>query len=140
MKLIVGVFIFGIVIGASVSYFALNTSTSVVGHLQVATSNSNAKIQNTNLTILRHKKIVKVISSFSTDKAGVYTNYVTINKSKLQYNHDILFELGYWLNQKMPYFSFGYQYKSFLMTASVGYSIFYKEFDYGIGIGYSYRF
>lgn len=140
MKIIMSAFVVGIVIGSVVSVYLLTINTPLQGTMKISTSNPEAIISQTNLLIQQNHRVITLESSFTTDKEGTYTNRLTLNKRELQYNHALSVEGGYWINSMMPYLAVRYHYKTFLLSMNVGYSLKIGNIDYGIGMGYHYRF
>ena len=103
--------------------------------MTVSSSDPNAKITGEHLEVKTKRKLVEAITSFETDRAGVYTNTITINRSDLQYQHSLGFQSGYFMNSQLIFLDLGYSYKWLVVSAKVGYSFRLQNIDYGLAIG-----
>ncbi len=108
--------------------------------MEVLSSDPDALITDKTLHIKQKPRAVTVQGSFKTDRAGVYTNIITLDKSSLQYNNTFYLESGYWAVAQMPYAGVGYAYKNFYVSVKAGYSFLLKSPDYSVGVGYKYSF
>lgn len=143
MKTIFYSFIIGLIAGGSgtvVLYLFLNKPVPVQAAMKVTASHPQAKINNESLTVETKQTLVKATASFQTDREGVYTNTITINRRDLQFKHSITAETGYFINTQLPFFSLSYSYNWFLVSGKIGYSFKLNTADYGMGIGINYKF
>lgn len=132
--------LFGILLGGGTMFLFLNRSTPAEATMKITSSDPKAIISNESLTVKSKAKSVEVNASFETDRAGVYTNTITINRRDLQFQHSLVFQTGYWIQSQLPFLSLSYSYDWVLISAKVGYSFRLQEVDYGIGIGIKYSF
>ena len=85
MKSVFYSFIVGMILGGSGIYYLLNISTPVRATMKVMSSDPNTKTIEEHLEVKSKRKFVVARFSFETDRAGVYTNTITINRRDLQY-------------------------------------------------------
>ncbi|MGL5956774.1 MAG: hypothetical protein ACRC0X_09315 [Brevinema sp.] len=140
MKTIFFGFVFGLLVGGVACYLFFTQSIPVQATMIITSSDPRAEISNEKLEVKTKRQIVEATASFQTDRAGIYTNTITINRRDLQYKHSIYAETGYFLNTQMPFFSLSYSYRWFLISTKIAYSFRLNTIDYGIGIGVKYSF
>ena len=128
------------ILGGGGIYCLLNISTPVRATMTVSSSDPDTKITGEHLEVKTKRKLVEAISSFETDRAGVYTNTITINRSDLQYQHSLGFQSGYFMNSQLIFLDLGYSYKWLVVSAKVGYSFRLQSVDYGLGVGIKFNF
>ena len=140
MKGIFYSFIIGAILGGGGIYYLLNISSPVRATIQITSSDPNAKISQQNITVKSKRKVVEAQASFQTDRAGIYTNTITLNRRDLQYPNMIQGQFGYFMNSQLMFLDLGYSYKHLLLSAKIGYSFRLQTIDYGLAIGGKYSF
>ncbi len=135
MKSVFYSFIVGMILGGGGIYCLLNISTPARATMTVSSSDPDTKITGEHLEVKSKRKLVEAISSFETDRAGVYTNTISINRSDLQYNNSISGQVGYLLTSQTILADLGYSYKNLIISAKIGYSFRLQEIEYGLAIG-----
>ncbi|MGL5956150.1 MAG: hypothetical protein ACRC0X_06040 [Brevinema sp.] len=133
-------FIFGMIIGGGAMFFLLNKSSPISAEMKITSSDPKAVISNEQLDVNTKYNIVQATASFQTDRAGIYTNTITINRRDLQFRHTVSIESGYFLKSQLPFLSLSYSYHWFLISTKVGYLFRLNTIDYGIGIGVKFSF
>lgn len=135
MKNIFCVFIVGMVVGGVTAYTFFNKSTPIKAEMTVTSSDPNAQISNSQIIVKKKRRTVEAIASFETDRKGIYTNTITLNRRDLQYSHSLYGSLGYFVQSQTPYINLGYSYRYLLAGVQIGYSFRLEELEYGMSIG-----
>ncbi|MGL4677695.1 MAG: hypothetical protein ACRCWI_08565 [Brevinema sp.] len=130
-----GIFILGILLGGSAVYLLITRSIPISASLVVSSSDPKAQITRQEVTAVSKKQSVDITASFETDRSGIYTNQISLNKKELQYKHLLIFQSAYFFNSHLPFLSIEYSYDWFLVSVKIGYSFSLQKTDYGFGIG-----
>ncbi|MGL5955412.1 MAG: hypothetical protein ACRC0X_02215 [Brevinema sp.] len=132
-------FLIGLIIGGGTVFLFLRSNRSTPATMTVTSSDPRATISHEQLAVQTKRTQVEAIASFQTDRAGFYTNTITINRNALQYKHSLALEGSYFINTQMPVLSLSYSYSWFLISIKAGYSFKLHTTDYGLGIGGVFR-
>ena len=126
----------GIVIGVIITIGGVIIYNKVSNPIMESTITSS----NTGSIITDDKIIIKkdggkaLVSCAFTDKLfdTTYTNNITLDMDKLQYNHSVSVGVGYFMQTELLYASLRYSYKSFGIGVGLGYSNEIKKIDYSL--------
>ncbi len=129
-----------VLLGVGIGYLLFNKEVPIQTSMKISSADPDAVISGEKLEVKSTHNTVRAVASFHTDRAGVYTNTISINRRELQYKHSLEGGVGYWIHSKMPYVSIAYSYKWVVVGIQAGYSAELRRMDYGAFAGVRFRF
>lgn len=134
------VFVVSFLLGFVVCYLIFCQNHNIKNTTLLVEKNSDEITSPPTTTTKQTHRQISLTTKIPTPHYGLMQVHQTLDRSALQYRHSLGVEGGYWWKSRLSFVGVNYEYKHYLISAKVGYSMMLREIDFGMSIGAKFSF